>query len=137
MDKRFEDLVLEEIRTNKAVEEIEGRLNMLRDLYDDEDVWQPADADRAAQLAHQLEEARRTARNLAEAFWVKVRPKAAFLHKRYITEDRQPERCVITKLEYCRHGCLFQVYYRTADGAGMRTKCSPQYFRSESFKEWA
>lgn len=138
MDKRFKDMVLEEIRTDKEVLDIEKKKELLNSRYD-EDVegWSPADEDLVDELAHRHDAAIAAAKGRAEAFWAEVRPGRAFVHKRYIDKERQPERCVITKLEYCRHGCLFQVYYRTADGAGMRTKCEPMYFRRESFLEWA
>lgn len=137
MDKRFEDLVLEEIRSDRSVRKIEKKQEALYAKYDGDETWPPYDTDLAISLKQQHAEAYTAARKVAEAFWAEARPGRAFLHKRYITEGRQPERCVITKLEYCHHGCLFQVYYRTADGNGMRTKCNPMYFRTESFLEWA
>lgn len=137
MDKRFEDWVLEEIRTHPEVLKIEASQQVLYAKYGEGDEWTVEDDELALGLKanHAMECSR--ARAAAEAFWAEVRPGRAFLHKRYITADRQPERCVVTKLEYCRHECLFLVYYRTADGEGMRTKVEPMYFRRESFKEWA
>lgn len=137
MDNRFEELVLEEIDTNEFVVEYRNAKNELAAQYGNTGECSFGEARLMGEYTYQLEIATRSARHAAEEFWARVKPGAVFLHKRYITSDRQPERCVITKVAYCRHGSADMIFYRTAGGQGLRTKCAPMYFRHESFKEWA
>lgn len=136
MDSRFESLVLRALAEDEDIQEMERHMAAIRSRYSNGEVL-GVDAEVFAIVQEQHASACTYVRRQEEAFWAEVRPNRPFLHARYITTERLPERCVITKLVYCSHGELFQVYYRTADGEGMRTKCDPWFFRSKSFGEWA
>lgn len=136
MDKRFEFVIDEAVRTHPSVTYFREQLLALHGKYDDSAEMSDVDKAAAAVLETTHSDTCVEVRAEEEEFWSQVRPHRAFMHKRYITKDRMPERCVITKLEYCRHGELMTVFYRTADGAGLRTKTSPLYFRQESFGSW-
>lgn len=137
MDNRFEGLVLRAIAEDAEILEIEHQQSLIYARYPEGKVTGFTDVEIATALHSQHITARHRVRDAEEAFWAQVRPHRPFMHARYITKERLPERCVITKLMYCPHGELFQVYYRTADGEGMRTKCDPWFFRTKSFGEWA
>jgi hypothetical protein len=53
-----------------------------------------------------------------------------FVHKRYITENRLPEICYITKVTD------LIVCYRVGGPQGFLTKCNPGYFIEQSFLRW-
>lgn len=137
MDKRFASVIGDVVHNDPLVVDLARQQKVIEDRYGQDDLRTVADEDLIAVLAVQHADACQEIQQREEEFWSQVKPGRAFLHRRYITGDRVPERCVVTKLEYCRHGEIFQVYYRTANGAGMRTKADPLYFRTQSFGEWA
>lgn len=66
-----------------------------------------------------------------------VRRWAVFVHKRYITEDRKPEMCYITRVSRSGHnGKIETIHYRVGSPKGFLTKTSADYFVTHSFKEW-
>lgn len=137
MDKRFASVIAAIVRQDSAVLDIEAQQRELYAKYGADHLLNAVEEVVLALLKVQHDDTCQEIQRQEQEFWSRVKPRMAFLHRRYITVDRHPERCVITKLEYCHHGEIFQVYYRTADGAGLRTKADPLYFRTQSFGEWA
>lgn len=62
-----------------------------------------------------------------------IRRGRRFLHARYITEDRQPQECIITHLR--SYGETKTVHYDFA-GGGAPTMCALEYFLEHSLGKW-
>lgn len=137
MDKRFEGLVVQAIRQDRTVLYIEKQQERLYGRYSEGEEMSVSDVDIANILKRKHGERCAQVREAELLFWSEVNPYRLFRHKWYVTAEQQPELCVITKLVYCHHGALFQVHYRTSDGAGVRAKCEPRFFRRNVFGEWA
>jgi hypothetical protein len=137
MNKGFEFVIDEAVRTHPSVTYLREQILALHGRYVDSAEMSDVDKAAAAVLETKHSDTCVEVRAEEEEFWSQVKPRRAFIHKRYITEERLPERCVITKLEYCRHGELMSVYYRTAGGIGLRTRAEPLHFRQQSFGSWA
>ena len=133
---QYAELVIEGIRRHPQVVDVDEEMTEITSKYGDYDQWDPVDQTAITRLEWRYAEAVELARGELEKFWSRVRPGAMFVHKRFITVDKKPVVCAITKITYCCHGQPFMIYYRLDEGSGLRTKCEPNYFAEHSFKEW-